>query len=133
MDIEDPKEEKVNITQKLETIDYSHGVLGTNRGWADEDQHAVQSVDYNHGQGAGQGFGPGSYASQAAYGGFPGYPGYEGFPQHPGGSFPGGMDAAALFAAYSEQTSEFQSAIIPITVLCIVMCAVRSVVNFACH
>lgn len=131
----DPEEEKVNISRKLETIDYSHGVpaaIGASRGWggADGEQATVQSVDYHHGQGMGMvgagavappamaGFrgGGGGYpppASHEAYGaGFPAYPNYEGFPLGGGGGagaggfFPG-VDAATLFAAYSEQTGQF--------------------------
>lgn len=132
----DPEEEKVNISQKLETIDYSHGVpaaIGASRGWggADGEQATVQSVDYHHGQGMGMvgagavappamaGFrgGGGGYpppASHEAYGaGFPAYPNYEGFPLGGGGGGAGaggffpGVDAATLFAAYSEQTGQF--------------------------
>lgn len=129
MDIE-PKE-KVNITEKLETIDYSHGVPAAaaaaiaGRGWGGEgDQPAMQSVDYNHGQGmvqgvgasgqgdfGGSGGGDGGYlppanAPPGAYGGFPAYPFPAGSAQ-PGGFFPQGIDAASLFAAYTEQTGQF--------------------------
>lgn len=122
-------EEKLNISQKLETIDYSHGVqaaMSASRGWG-SDQPTIQSVDYNHGQGVmpgggdyragGGGGGGGGYPPSdlhAPYGGaFQAYPGYEGgFPPGGGGGgggvlpqglFPG-MDAAAIFAAYNEQT-----------------------------
>lgn len=113
MDV-DPAE-KTNISQKMETIDYSHGVqvaISASRGG---DQPAVQSVDYHHGQGVMQDSGGGAgqeyrggYPPQppAGYGGYPAYPGYEGgFSPGPAGGvfYPGGMDAATLFAAYSEQ------------------------------
>lgn len=125
MDIE-PKE-KLNISDKLETIDYSHGVsaaINTSRGWGTDrgeggsgDQPTVQSVDYNHGQGAGLGGYAGSGfppADQGGYGEFPSY-NYEGFPPasvQPGGFFPQGIDPATLFAAYNEQTGESQIVVV---------------------
>lgn len=145
MDV-DPVEEKVNISEKLETIDYSHGVsaaMNASRGWAgqgggDMEQSAIQTVDYNHGQGAAGGAptgGQGDYrgdgggysapsmphphpAMAGAYGGYATYAGYEGYASGGGGGgggmpgaqssgyFPGGVDAATLFAAYSEQTGQ---------------------------
>lgn len=112
--------EKINISDKMETIDYSHGVsaaISASRGWGSDggveggEPPTVQSVDYNHGQGAarlGDFAGGGGYpAAQGAYGGFP-YSEYEGFP--PGvqqsGLFPQGVDAASIFAAYNEQAGE---------------------------
>ena len=145
MDVE-PTEEKVNISEKMETIDYSHGVsaaMSASRGWAgqgggDMKQPAIQTVDYNHGQGAaggvaggghsvgGQGDyrGAGGYSAPSmphphpamagAYGGYATYAGYEGYAAGGGGGmdgaqpyFPGGVDAATLFAAYTEQTGRF--------------------------
>ena len=142
MDVE-PAEEKVNISDKLETIDYSHGVsaaMNASRGWAgqgDEDS-GIQTVDYNHGQGqsAGGSGGPpsvgqgdyrggngGGYPAMphphphpsmaGAYGGYATYAGYDPYAAAGGGTgsggagyFPGGVDAATLFAAYNEQTGQ---------------------------
>ena len=113
--------EKLNISDKMETIDYSHGVSAAiiaSRGWGadggggDEGGQppTVQSVDYNHGQGAVNYAGGGGYpvdvtAAQGAYGGFP-YSEYEGFPAGMQ-QFPQGIDAASLFAAYNEQAGEW--------------------------
>lgn len=129
MDVE-PAEEKVS--NKLETIDYSHGVsaaITASRGWAgqgggDLEQPAIQTVDYNHGQGGGvpeDYRGSGGYSASSmphphpamagAYGGYATYAGYEGYSgggdmtgAQGAGYFPGGVDAATLFAAYNEQT-----------------------------
>lgn len=123
--VEPPAPEKVNISNKMETIDYSHGVsaaISASRGWGTDGGGAggggeqVQSVDYHHGQGtvpgaggmgdyAGRGFPP--TEQQGAYGGFPPYANYEGSAGvQSGGFFPQGIDAATLFAAYNEQTGE---------------------------
>lgn len=112
-----PPTEKLNISNKMETIDYSHGVsaaISASRGWGADggsgevgQPPTVQSVDYNHGQGAvNYGGGGGGYpldptAVQGAYGGFP-YSEYEGFPPQ----YSQGIDAASLFAAYNEQAGE---------------------------
>ena len=131
MDI-DPKDEKVNITQKLETIDYSHGAavaLSGGKSWGDGGGGAstVQSVDYNHGHSSAMmEMGPGEHGGYPAhqgghpYGGFPppAFPNYEGYPPGPmggaafpstapaAGSFLPGMDPASLFAIYSEQAGK---------------------------
>ena len=107
--------DKVNISSKLQTIDYSHGSL-TN----------VKSVDYKHGTFAAPPAPPHDYRETAyppqyeapAYGRHPPYPHpYEGYPYRPGGGgyppgptgnfLPPGIDAATLFAAYASQTGTF--------------------------
>ena len=121
MDIE-PSEEKINITEKLETIDYSHGASAAlSAAWGEGGMPStVQSVDYNHGQGAMQGMGQEEFRgyppTQATFGEFPSYSNYEGFPLHANMPFPqagpqtgaffSGIDAASLFAAYSEQAGQ---------------------------
>ena len=131
MDVESV-EERVNISDKRETIDYSHGMPAAGRNWAgqgggDLDPPTIQSVDYNHGQGGGGGGPPGDYRGSGgypaaplphpmagAYGGYATYAGFEGFAGGSGmpgmqssGYFPSGVDAATLFAAYNEQTGQF--------------------------
>lgn len=122
MDIE-PNDDKGMLSDKIETIDYSHGRVGS----------SVQSVDYHHGQGGGGSSdhshlmgGMGSAYdspvpslavsaehSPSVYGGYPSYQGYEGYSsgnvggmpfQGQGSSFFSGLDPAAIFAAYTEQT-----------------------------
>lgn len=120
----DPAGEKsvLHIREKMESIDYSHGVqaaISASRAWdgGDGDMPTLQTVDYHHGQGAQQqagdtGPGPGPApggAEYGGYGGFPAYQGYEGFTPDAGaagGFFPSGVDPATLFAAYSEQAGE---------------------------
>lgn len=98
--------EKVNISSKLQTIDYSHGSSFTN----------LKSVDYNHGSVAGTHppeFRDPHYpppigrqpAYPHAYEGYQYPPGGGGYPPGPPGPFfPSGIDAATLFAAYASQT-----------------------------
>lgn len=103
--------DKVNISSKLHTIDYSHG----------SSYSSLKTVDYKHGTLSGPPL-PGyreppfpppyntpDYARHHAY---PPHP-YEGYPYPPGGGgyppgppgtfFPPGLDAATLFAAYASQ------------------------------
>jgi hypothetical protein len=113
--------EKLNISEKMEIIDYSHGVsaaISASRGWGagggGGEPSAVQSVDYNHGQStarmgdyaAGGGGGGFDFGAAGAYGGFS-YSDYDGFSAGATGMqqglFPQGIDAASLFAAYNEQ------------------------------
>ena len=136
MDIEPDEEDKGNISQKLETIDYSHGAtpfLASGR----IGLSAIQTVDYHHGQvvdrpdqlssmrSMADSFGspvpslaaavpPMGVPVTADYGGFPAYSNYADYPlagsvSYPGqvpaaGAFFSGLDPAAIFAAYNEQT-----------------------------
>ena len=122
MDLDRPGDDnaanKVNITSKLQTIDYSHGSSYSN----------VKSVDYNHGaMGAppqppptdafrdpayppafdipGYGSGGGRHLPYPSpYEGYQYPPGGGGYPPAPPGTFfPPGFDAATLFAAYASQ------------------------------
>lgn len=120
-----PNEDKGNISDKLETIDYSHGALGSGR----VGSSAIQSVDYHHGQGGVPDQSPpiggmvGNFSNPihslaasvppmipnpaayqppvlpdlAAYGGFPAYANYEGYPPG-GGSYQGLFPAGAFFS-----------------------------------
>lgn len=94
--------EKVGISSKLQSFDYSHGSAYSN----------YKSVDYNHGPPSDSAY-PASYG-QPGYaregGGYP-YEGYQyppgggGYPPGAGGGgfLPSGLDAATLFAAYASQ------------------------------
>lgn len=129
MDIE-PNEDNTILSNKVETIDYSHGsgTVGSS---------AIQSVDYHHGEPMTSNFGnpvpslstpvpppnvpgPAAYGGDpATYAGFPAYANYEGYESYPPGGVSGmsysgqapatgtyfsGLDPAAIFAAYNEQT-----------------------------
>ncbi len=152
MDIE-PKDDKVNISQKLETIDYSHGssaAINASTCWGEGG--TPQTVDYNHGQGVGGGGQPGFIPPQGLYGGgFPAYPNYDGFSPggggggggmpypgggggHPGAGFFPGMDAASIFAAYHEQAGQWDIIIVAESEVSINITSPCQIVsNVKCH
>ena len=89
-----------------ESTDYSYSRVSSN----------IQSVDYHHGQSGSTGYEGSAYSNPApplgapldqgtsSYGAYPSYQGYSGYQNQE--AFFSGLDPAAIFAAYTEQTGK---------------------------